>query len=148
MHGDLRAHKPGDGACQRAGRGGAGQVAEHGGLPSLHLREAPLGALGDNAASALASALRTEACGLRFLGLSGTSRVGNRGATRLALAMRKEACVLTSLDLSDNIVGDEGAQALAAALCTAARLTRLDLAGNLVGDAGATALAAALGTQA
>ena len=72
--------------------------------------------------------------------------MGNRGATRLALAMRKEACVLTSLDLSDNIVGDEGAQALAAALCTAARLTRLDLACNLVGDAGATALAAALGT--
>lgn len=48
--------------------------------------------------------------------------------------------VLLELTLTSNIISDEGAEALATALCKNTSLTLLDLSENFIRDAGAAAL--------
>lgn len=52
----------------------------------------------------------------------------------------KNTNVLLELTLTRNIISDDGAEALAAALCKNTSLTLLDLSENFIRDAGATAL--------
>src|SRR5262249_29210059 len=112
-----------------------GQLAEVAGCPQLvRLRALDLerNDLGDNDVAALAS---PHLMGLKTL-LLWSNRVGDAGARAIMAWLPG----LARLDLSGNIVGDDGMEALSFSPALA-RLKLLDLSGNQVGDTGALALA-------
>src|SRR5262249_24591154 len=88
--------------------------------------------LGDGDVVALAS---PNLVGLKTL-LLWSNRVGDVGVRAILAGLPG----LARLDLSGNIVGDDGAEALSFSPALG-RLKLLDLSGNQVGDAGAVALA-------
>ncbi|KAF9576916.1 hypothetical protein EC968_000041 [Mortierella alpina] len=69
-------------------------------------------------------------------------QIGDNGAQALSAALKNSA--LTALDLRYNRIGDNGAQALSDALMKNSTLTTLYLSGNSFGDKGAQALSEAL----
>ncbi|KAF9322929.1 hypothetical protein BG006_001946 [Podila minutissima] len=73
-------------------------------------------------------------------------KIGDNGAQALAAALRTNS-TLTILNLDQNLIGDSGAQALAAALRTNSTLTSLDLRSIEIGFRGVQALSAALRTN-
>ena len=97
---------------------------------------------------------RTTARGLavaRLLRVSGSlayinlynNIIGDAGAKALAAAVAASGS-LAALDLNRNQIGDEGAKALAAAVAASGSLTSLDVRANKIGDEGAKALANAV----
>jgi len=58
--------------------------------------------------------------------------------------MLKTTSTLTTLNLQNNLISDNGAQALSEALKINSSLTTLNLKSNLIGDSGAQTLAQAL----
>ena len=98
--------------------------------------------LGDAGVLLLLDGLR-ENGRVSFLGLRNVG-LGDDGAAAVAGLLRTGASALTTVDLAFNTIGDEGARALAMAVCANSRLTRLNLGHNQVGDAGAVVLAEAI----
>ena len=90
----------------------------------------------------LADGLAAAGCVLATLDASGNEGIGDGGAGCIAAAMDREGCVLRSLDLSECGLGAAGAELLCRA---GSGLHRLGLRGNSLGDEGAQAVAAALG---
>ena len=88
-----------------------------------------------------------DGVGSGALAMPGSSSSGGRADKKLADAVRRlraNDAGLTKLDLTYEVIGDEGAKALAEALRGNTGLRELDLWGNGIGDAGAAALAEAL----
>jgi len=98
-------------------------------LSFLDLRE---NRLGDQGAAFLALGLGSTSC-LKTLFVSKCS-IGDAGAATLAPAL----CIPTieTIDLSSNVFGDAGAEALAKIVTTPPKLLALDLRGNTIGQAG------------
>ena len=112
--------------------GSAGAVAMAGGLaenPASGLLSMDMFANGleDDAAEALAAALRAPGVQLQELGLA-KNKLGDEGATALAKALESNAALpLRTLILAGNQIGDIGAAALLAALKANTMLTTLDV---------------------
>ncbi|XP_068748835.1 NLR family CARD domain-containing protein 3-like isoform X2 [Montipora capricornis] len=96
----------------------------------------------DASFAALSELLRKENSTLEWLYLSDNA-IGEVGADALAKGL-KENSTLTSLNLFYNAIGDVGADALAKGLKENSTLTSLDLSNNAIGAVGADALAKGL----
>lgn len=98
--------------------------------------------LGQEGACSLADALRTNKS-IKSLSLRGT-KIGPQGVKSIASVLQGNAAGIEALDLSENIVGAEGAQYIAEALCRNDVLKSLDLSACFIDLDGARSLAGAL----
>ncbi|KAJ4461097.1 hypothetical protein PAPYR_2542 [Paratrimastix pyriformis] len=98
--------------------------------------------IGDEGACALATLLTSPNCALTHL-IIHYNMIGDEGARALAAGLAQSR-TLQALRMDHNQIGDEGARALAEALPRNSSLHELWLNDNQIGDAGACALAAAL----
>eukprot|EP01062_Namystynia_karyoxenos_P054469 TRINITY_DN4486_c0_g1_i1.p1 TRINITY_DN4486_c0_g1~~TRINITY_DN4486_c0_g1_i1.p1 ORF type:complete len:908 (+),score=253.17 TRINITY_DN4486_c0_g1_i1:346-2724(+) len=113
-------------------------IISGGELEELQLKDNPLG---DQGAVILAQGLREAPLGRLELTNCG---IGPRGAQALAQALANPACRLRALSLNNNSIRDDGARALADALCGGSVVQTLGLRNNGIGSGGGTVLARAL----
>mmetsp|Transcript_31151 Transcript_31151/g.69962 ORF Transcript_31151/g.69962 Transcript_31151/m.69962 type:complete len:325 (+) Transcript_31151:217-1191(+) len=113
------------------------------GIP-LELLGLGVNAIGARGAGALAKTLgECPACPLKTLGLY-RNDIGDEGAAAIAPMIKNNQIALSSLFLGGNGVKNGGAKALSDALPRNTHLKVLSLEGGTIGDEGAQALAAAL----
>uniref|UniRef100_A0A7S4K9R2 Uncharacterized protein n=1 Tax=Paramoeba aestuarina TaxID=180227 RepID=A0A7S4K9R2_9EUKA len=73
--------------------------------------------------------------------------LGDEGAASVAAALSKAQAPVPSLDLNHNKIGDKGAAAIAELISNSTHITSVNLVGNEIGDEGAAKLADAIAAQ-
>jgi len=137
--GCLQALNLGSNHITAAGAMMLARFLERGGAPFLKNLYVPDNQLQDDGAQHLSRVLTSKNQEITLLDMA-KNKIEWQGAMYISDAIASASCLLTVLNLAGNSIGNPGLVALAAALSFNASLHSLDISENVIGDIGVEAL--------